>query len=127
MNDLRKKLEISKDTLKIVNDFLLNENNPLINDLFTVVDKYGGVDEINKTAREARNIDNLIEKTRMINPNYVGDLKWLMKAQDNHSFISVTDYRKKILGEQAHEIEFNGNKYVIIPQSAILMLIRDLM
>jgi hypothetical protein len=84
MTDLRKKLEIPKDALKSVNDFLLDETNPLINQLFSVIDKYGGIEEINKKAEEARKIDNLFGKVNAINPDYVKDLEWLIKARDNH-------------------------------------------
>ena len=50
MADLKKKLLISDDKLKTINDFFLKEDNPLIDDLLAVVEKYGGVEEINKKA-----------------------------------------------------------------------------
>ncbi len=118
MTDLRKKLEIPKDALKSVNDFLLDETNPLINQLFSVIDKYGGIEEINKKAEEARKIDNLFGKVNAINPDYVKDLEWLIKVRDNHSFISVTDYRKKILGDKISEISFNDDFAVTLELSA---------
>ena len=48
MSDIRKKLEIPKEALESVNKFFLDENNPLINDLLNLLDKYGGIEDINK-------------------------------------------------------------------------------
>ncbi len=118
MKDLRKKLEIPKDALKSVNDFLLDENNPLINDLFSVIDKYGGINEINKKAEEASKLDNLVDKINKKNPDYVKDIEWLIEARDNHSFISVADYRRKILGDKISEMEFNEDYAVTLELSA---------
>ncbi|MHA1455338.1 MAG: hypothetical protein ACTSR5_05045 [Promethearchaeota archaeon] len=118
MKDLRKKLEIPKDALKSVNDFLLDENNPLINDLFSVIDKYGGINEINKKAEEASKLDNLVDIINKKNPDYVKDIEWLIDARDNHSFISVADYRRKILGDKISEMEFNEDYAVTLELSA---------
>jgi len=118
MKELRKKLEIPKDALKSVNDFLLDENNPLINDLFSVIEKYGGINEINKKAEEASKLDNLIEQINKKNPNYVKDIEWLINARDNHSFISVADYRRKILGDKISDMKFNDDFAVTLELSA---------
>ena len=64
MNDLRKKLKIPDNALQVINDFLLDEKNPLINDLLDIVDKYGGVEEINRKAEEASKVENLLEKLK---------------------------------------------------------------
>ncbi|MFX0083510.1 MAG: hypothetical protein ACFE94_17320 [Candidatus Hodarchaeota archaeon] len=118
MKDLRKKLEIPKDALKSVNDFLLDQNNPLINNLLTVLDKYGGIEEINKKAREASKLDNLINKLAKKNSDHVKDIEWLIKARDDHSFINIKEYRKKILGEKALEMKFNDDYAVTLELSA---------
>ena len=118
MKDIRKKLEIPKDALKSVNDFLLDENNPLINDLFTVIDKYGGINEINKKAEESSKLDNLVEKINKKNTEYVKDIEWLIDARDDHSFISVDDYRRKILGDKISEVDFNEDYAVTLELSA---------
>jgi hypothetical protein len=118
MKDLRKRLEIPEESLKIINDFLLDESNPLINNLLNVVDKYGGVDEINKKARDASKLENLIEKVKSKNPNYIKDLEWLIEARDNHSFINIPDYRKKILGDKVSGMKFKEDFAVTLELSA---------
>ncbi len=118
MADLKKKLLISDDKLKTINDFFLKEDNPLINDLLAVVEKYGGVDEINKKANEARQMDTLLAKLEKVKPEYIKDLNWLTEQRDNDAFISLADYRKKILGDKAATMTFNESTAVTLEISA---------
>ena len=46
----RQKLKIDNSRLKEINEFLLRDDNPLVTDLLKLIEKYGGVDEINKKA-----------------------------------------------------------------------------
>jgi len=116
--DLKKKLLISDDKLKTINDYFLKENNPLIDDLLAVVEKYGGVEEINKKANEARKLDALLAKLEKVKPEYVKDLNWLIEQRDNNAFISLADYRKKILGDKAATMTFNEETAVTLEISA---------
>ncbi|MHA1947942.1 MAG: hypothetical protein ACW97W_17740, partial [Candidatus Hodarchaeales archaeon] len=118
MSDLRQKLMIREENLKEINDFLLNPKNPLINDLIQVIDKYGGVEEINSKAREASKYENLVAKLQSKKPEYIEDLDWLIEQRDNHSFISVPEYRKKILGDRASSMNFNEDFAVTLEVSA---------
>ncbi len=117
MNDIRKKLEIPKEALETINQFLLDEKNPLINDLLNIIDKYGGIENINKKAEEASKIENLMEKLGKKNPEHVKDLEWLISERDKKSFISVEDYRKKILGDKS-DLSFNEDFAVTLELSA---------
>lgn len=118
MTDIRKKLLISDDKLKAINDFFLKKNNPLIDDLLAVVEKYGGVEEINKKAKEARQLDHLMKQLEKKQPNYVKDLEWLIAQRDKEAFISIADYRRKILGDKADEMTFNEETAVTLEISA---------
>ena len=118
MADVKKKLLISDDKLKAINDFFLKENNPLIDDLLAVIDKYGGVDEINKKANEARKLENLLAKLEKKKPEYVKDLNWLIEQRDKGAFISIADYRKKVLGEKAASMKFDESTAVTLEISA---------
>jgi len=118
MKDIRNKLEIPDTALKAVNDFLLDDKNPLINDLLEIVEKYGGVEEINKKAEEASKIENLLEKLKKKKPEYVKDIEWLISQRDNNSFISIADYRKKILGGNASELTFNEDFAITLELSS---------
>ncbi|MFX0002466.1 MAG: hypothetical protein ACFE9C_00955 [Candidatus Hodarchaeota archaeon] len=118
MKDLRKKLNISNKALDNVNRFLSDENNPLINDLLSIIEKYGGVDEINKKAKDARNLDNLLDRLRKKQPDYVQDINWLINQKENNAFISISDYRKKILGDNLKEMKFDKDFAVTLELSA---------
>ncbi|MBA7503795.1 hypothetical protein ES706_02416 [subsurface metagenome] len=118
MNDLRSKLKISEEALKALNDFLLDKDNLIINDLFKIIDKYGGVEKINKKAEEARKLDTLIQQLEKKNPSYVKDLDWLIEQRDKQVFISIPEYRRKILGDKADEMEFDDTFAVTLELSA---------
>ncbi|MHA2473139.1 MAG: hypothetical protein ACXAES_07900 [Promethearchaeota archaeon] len=118
MKDLRKKLEISEKAFRIVNEFMLDENNPLINYLLEIIDKYGGVDEINTKAKKAGNLESLLNRLEKIKPEYVNDLTWLNKQRDANAFISIPEYRKKILGDKITNTEFNDDFAVTLELSA---------
>lgn len=107
LNGLRDRLRIREERLRDINEFLLKEDNPLINDLLKIVERYGGVEEINSRAMEAGEIENIIRRLEEINPRYVRDLEWLMKQRDEEKFISIQEYRRKILGEKASTTKFN--------------------
>jgi len=118
LKDLREKLRISEDNLKKINDFLLRKDNTLINGLLEIVDKYGGVDEINRKARESRKLENLINRLRKKNSPYVKNLEWLIDQRDKEAFISIADYRRKILGRKADSMKFDESFAVTLEISA---------
>ncbi|MEQ8189006.1 MAG: hypothetical protein ABRQ39_13625 [Candidatus Eremiobacterota bacterium] len=114
---LREKLKISEERLKEINDFLLDPNNSVINDLLKVVEKYGGPEEINRKAEESRKLPNLLNRLKEIKSPYLKDVEWLIEQRDSGVFISVADYRKNILGDKA--VEFNENNPVTLEISAL--------
>ncbi|HEB09761.1 MAG TPA: hypothetical protein ENI06_00935 [Spirochaetales bacterium] len=48
MSNLRKRLAMSPERLKEINDFILAEDNKLVSDLIEIVEKYGGPEQINR-------------------------------------------------------------------------------
>lgn len=118
MKELRKKLKITNKALDAVNKFLSDENNDLINPLFGIIEKYGGVDEINKKAKEARQLNNLLDKLKRKKPDYANDIEWLIEQREKNAFISISDYRKKILGDKLSEMKFDKDFAVTLELSA---------
>jgi len=116
--DLRDRLKIDEENLKEINDFLLRKDNQLASDLLEIVDKYGGVDEINRKAKEARKIDKLMERLRKGKSPFVKDLEWLTKQRDEEAFISVSEYRRKVLGRKADSVKFDESFAVTLEISA---------
>lgn len=118
MVDARSKLRISEENLKQINDFLLKKDNPLVNDLLEIVDKYGGVREINKKAVEARDIGSLMDRLERKRSAFTKDLDWLAKQRDKDAFITIPQYRKKILGKKAEAMKFDESFAVTLEISA---------
>jgi hypothetical protein len=118
MNDIREKLKIDEENLREINDFLLREDNPLVNGLLEIVDRYGGVEEINRRARETGKLENLMARLQAKNSPYVKDLEWLMKQRDTGAFISIPEYRRKILGDKADLMKFDESFAVTLEISA---------
>jgi len=118
VEDLRKRLRIDEENLKEINDFLLRKDNPLVNELLRIVEKYGGVDEINRRAMENRKLENLMKRLGQKNSLFTKDLDWLIKQRDNGAFISIPDYRRKVLGKKADSAKFDESFAVTLEISA---------
>ena len=112
------KLKIDPKRIKEINDFFLDDDNPLVNSLIEVIEKYGGIEEINRKASEARELSNLMDKLESKNSPYVEDLLWLQEQRDDEAFISIPEYRRKILGENADSINFDEEHAVTLEISA---------
>jgi hypothetical protein len=116
--NLRKCLRINPSTLKEVNQFLLDPNNPVINGLLRVVENYGTPDEINAMARKAQKLSSLLKRLQVMKSPYLKDLEWLMAERDKGSFISISEFRRKVLGKQADGMTFDEAHAVTLEISA---------
>ncbi|MCI0497885.1 MAG: hypothetical protein L0Z54_06315, partial [Thermoplasmata archaeon] len=117
-SDLRERLSIDDARLREVNDFLMDPGNRLVNELLAVVERYGGPAEINRKAREAGKVENLIARLRKRRSPYVRDLEWLIAQRDAGAFITVEEYRRKVLGERADRMDFREEFAVTLEISA---------
>jgi len=118
LKTIREKLLIDERNLKEVNAFLLREDNPLVNGILEIIDRYGGVDEINRKARENGKLENLMKRLKEKKSPFVKDLEWLIKQRDKGAFISISEYRRKILGKKADSIRFDETFAVTLEISA---------
>ncbi|NWF94843.1 MAG: hypothetical protein HXY34_01740 [Candidatus Thorarchaeota archaeon] len=111
-------LTIDRHILDELNAFLTSADNPLVNGLLGIIDKYGGVEEINRRATEARRLDVLMKKLEAKKSPFVRDLTWLQEQRDNDAFISVPEYRRKVLGERAESFKSDDSFAVTLEISA---------
>jgi hypothetical protein len=116
---LRESLRIEPSVLEEINHFLLDPDNPVVNGLLQVIAKYGTPDEINSQARKSRELSNLLGKLREWGSLYMKDLEWLTAEREKGSFISISDFRRKILGKRAGDISFDEGKAVTLEISAL--------
>ncbi|MDD2922031.1 MAG: hypothetical protein PHQ36_07065 [Anaerolineales bacterium] len=119
MANTQKLLKISPDKLKAFNSILLDPNSQIMKDFFAVVAKYGTPEEINKKHRASRKMNNLFKLVEERNPAYIKDLNWLIQQRDKGAFISVADYRKKVLGGAAKKTKFKDKYAVTLEVSAL--------
>ena len=115
----RQLLKIPCDRLDAINAILLDSDQRVIEDFLNVVDRYGTPDEINYKYQEARRLSNLLKKVQSTKPEYIQDLEWLAKQRDNNAFVSVAEYRRKVLGDKADKFQFNEDFAVTLEVSAL--------
>ena len=115
---LREKLVISKINLDEINALLLNPDTRVVNAFLDVVRKYGTPEEINRKAEAARHLPTLLSRLEAIKSPYLTDLKWLTEQRDYHTFISIPDYRRKVLGPRAEGMTFKDDFAVTLEISA---------
>lgn len=116
--NIQNKLAIEGRRLDKINAFLTDPNNKLVNNLLSIVEKYGGPEEINRKASESGKVKNLMSRLREKNSPYVEDLEWLIEQRDKGAFITVEEYRKKVLGNKSEIMNFNEDYAVTLEISA---------
>jgi hypothetical protein len=116
--NIRQLLKIDQSRLDALNSILLNPEMKVINDFLAVVDKYGTPEEINQKAVHSGQLDVLLKKVELSTPEYLKDLEWLRQQRDNNTFISIADYRKKVLGEKFKSMDFRDDFAVTLEVSA---------
>ena len=117
-SDLIKRLRISSDKLAEINALITNPDMQVMKGFFEVVSQYGTPDEINQKASQSREMSNLLEKVRNTQPAFIKDLEWLKEQKDANAFISVSDYRKSVLGDEAESTTFMDDFAVTLEISA---------
>jgi hypothetical protein len=119
MNEnIRQLLTIDKSRLDALNSILVDPDMIVINNFLEVVSRYGTPEEINKKAENAGHLESLLKKVEASRPEYLKDLKWLEEQRDNKAFITIPEYRKKVLGEKVNATKFNDDFAVTLEVSA---------
>ena len=115
---LRRQLKIPPANLASINKLLLDPNNRLLNDVLAVIAKHGTIEEINRKSEQARRLPNLQARLKAMNSPYLPDLEWLLKQRDQGAFISIADYRRKVLGDRVDGMNFKKANAVTLEISA---------
>jgi len=115
---LRKKLKVPANRLASLNTILLDPKSSSVNDILAVIAKHGSIEEINRKSEQARKLSNLMARLRAMDSPYVPDLEWLIKQRDEAAFISVNDYRRKILSDRTDSVKFKKTNAVTLEISA---------
>ena len=118
IENLRERLRIPSERLDVINAIFTDSNMKVVDDFLDVVSKYGTPEEINAKARQASNLSTLLHLVEKIRPEYLADLKWLEEQRDKKAFISVADYRRKVLGKKVDNFKFDDDFAVTLEISA---------
>ena len=119
MTDLRARLQIPTSRLDAINAVLLDPNSRVMSDMMAVIAKYGTPEEINHKHRESRKMENLFRQVEAKALPYIKDLNWLIEQRDRGAFVSVADYRQKVLGEATKKTNFKDEYAVTLEVSAL--------
>ncbi|NUM33014.1 MAG: hypothetical protein HUU50_00580 [Candidatus Brocadiae bacterium] len=111
LDHLRSRLAISSKVLEEINSFLCSPDNQLVSNLLNVIAKYGTIEEINQKAQKAAQLSTQMQKLKDLSSPYIKDLEWLSEMRDKKAFISIAEYRKKVLGNKA--VSFNQDDYAV--------------
>lgn len=119
MTDLRALLKIADSRLAEINALLTDPGNELITELLEVINEYGGPQEINRKAREARKLENLMAGLKKAKSPYLADLNWLTDQRDRGTFISMDAYYRRVLGKKARPSGIDQHNAVTLEISAL--------
>jgi hypothetical protein len=111
-------LKSPQERLDEINAVLLDPNTRVIRDLLDVVARHGTPAEINRKAAQAGELSSLLQRVRETKPEFLDSLRWLETQRDRGAFISVADYRRKVLGDRAASMHFKDDFAVTIEVSA---------
>ena len=93
MDEMLERLLLSGHHVGQVNRLLSDGANPVIRGFLDVIRKYGTVEEINRKARAAGQLDSLKSRLKDIGSPYLKDLAWLEGERDRGAFTTMDDFR----------------------------------
>ncbi len=119
MTDLLERLRVSEVSLDAINALLTDPNSRFVRAVLDVVHRYGTPEEINRKAAAARDLPALMTRLGAIGSPYLAGLSWLAEQRDRGAFISIPEYRRRVLGPQADGMAFADDFAVTLEISAL--------
>jgi hypothetical protein len=116
---MRAQLRIKPADLEAVNAVLASPDNSLIDGLLELVERYGGVDEINRRADAAGRLEARLALLQDEGSPFLADLEWLTEQRDAGAFVTLPEYRRSILGSEADDLEVDEHNAVTLEISAL--------
>ena len=115
---LQESLRIPVEHLEALNRVLLDPDERVMADFLEVVLKYGTPEQINRKAKVSSYLPTLMARVAETRPDYLADLDWLVEQRQREAFISIADYRHKILDARADNMDFKDETAVTLEISA---------
>jgi len=111
-------LKIPQERLDEINAILIDPNTRVVKDLIAVVNRYGTPAEINRKAAQASELPTLLRRVQETKPEFLEPLRWLVEQRDQGAFISINEYKRKVLGDRAATMRFKDDYAVTLEVSA---------
>ncbi|MFA4964137.1 MAG: hypothetical protein WC709_00645 [Thermoleophilia bacterium] len=118
-SDLRDRLRIRAADVAAVSDYLTSPDNHLVDGLIDLVEKRGGVAEVNRQAASAGRLESRLLRLREDHSPFLADLEWLAEQRDAEAFVTLPEYRRSVLGTGADDVEFDEANAVTLEISAL--------
>src|SRR5665647_2373582 len=116
---LREKLRIKPADLEAVSAALSSPDNRLVGGLLDLVEKYGGVDAINRQADEAGRLETRIARLQDEGSPFLPGIEWLAEQRDADAFVTLPEYRRSVIGSAADAMTFDEARAVTLEISAL--------
>ncbi|MDR7486653.1 MAG: hypothetical protein QN187_15150 [Armatimonadota bacterium] len=116
---LQERLRIAESALAAINALLLDPKSLVVGAVLDLVTKHGGPDVINRKAAAARSLPALLARLEAQRSPYLADLRWLIEQRDRGAFISIPEYRRRVVGPRADEMAFDEAFAVTLEISAM--------
>ncbi len=118
LRELQARLRIPEERLSAINGILLDPDSRVVKDFLEVVARYGTPEEINAKAAEARKLSSLLARLEEQGSPYLSDIRWLIEQRDKGAFVTVAEYRRRVLGPKADSMTFKDEFAVTLEISA---------
>jgi len=93
VDEILERLLLSAQHVAQVNRLLSDGANPVVRGFLDVIRKYGTVEEINRKARAAGQLESLKARLKELRSPYVEDLSWLEGERDRGAFATMDEFR----------------------------------
>jgi len=115
--ELRRRLALEPRDVAAVSEALTSPDNPLTEAILDLVERYGGVEEINRKAELAGRLDTRLGLLRETHSPLLADLDWLTEQRDGRAFVSLPEYRRRVPG--ASDTPIDERRAVTLEISAL--------
>jgi len=116
--ELLRRLQLDPQHVQAINEALFRPDLRAMSELLDVIEKYGSPEEINQRAAEAGKLEALEARLRQVRPAYLADLEWLKEQARAGTFVSIPEYRRRVLGKRFGQVTFRDENPVTLEISA---------
>ncbi len=109
---------LSSEAFKLLKEFVSDRKNEIFSPIHEIVDEFGGVNEINRRAKEARKYDVIVSRLEKVNPGMLEKLRWLEKTINEGKFVSMDDYIKRVTQGKFSKEDLNWDYAITLEISA---------